>query len=144
MKNIIDIKKIRDRFYVFYDYVVQNQGTNIFFEEMKKSIDTAFNNSNSTYLKKVDKELNVWLIEMFRPHEKEELTRLLKEKLNEDVAHEDLRRIKKINKIVSRGKINTLSEYALLKQRVEEIYADESKSNEVELINNLLAEFYKS
>jgi hypothetical protein len=143
MDTKLELTKIRDRFYVFYDFVVQNQGTNIFFEEMKKSIDNAYEKANLKYLRQVNKELNVWLVEMFPPKEKEEISRLLKEKLGEDVVQADLKRIDKINKIVKRGKINTIQEYELLQQRIEEIYADNNKKTEVQKINKLLADFHK-
>ncbi|WP_423128673.1 hypothetical protein [Gaoshiqia sp. Z1-71] len=143
MTTKIDAKKIKDRFYVLYDFIVQNQGSNVFFEEMRRSIDNAYEKSDLKYLNRVNKELNVWLVEMFPPKEKKEISQLLKEKLGENVEQADLKRVDKINKVVKRGRINNLNEYSLLQQRVEEIYADESKKEEVEMLNKLLADFHK-
>ncbi len=142
--KIEERQKIKDRFEIIFDFINSKYGQNTLYNNLKETFKNAFENNKDSVLKEINKELDVWLIEMFRPSEKVELSRLLKEKLNGETDQGDLKRIAKINKIIKRGKINTLSEYALLKQRVEEIYADESKSNEVELINNLLAEFYKS
>jgi hypothetical protein len=142
--KIEERQKIKDRFQIIFDFINSNYGQNTIYNNLKETFENAFENNDDNVLKEINKELDVWLIEMFRPSEKAELSRLLKERLNEDTEQADFKRFNRINKIIKRGKINTLSEYALLKQRVEEIYADESKSNEIELINSLLAEFYKS
>ena len=138
-----EIDYIRNRFYVFYDYVIKTQGSGFFIEHVKEVVEKAYEKKDAKKLKRLNKEFDTWLIEMFRPDEKEELNRLLKEKLGEDIGQSDLKRIDKINKIVKRGRINNLNEYSLLQQRVEEIYADESKREEVEMLNKLLADFHK-
>lgn len=45
--------------------------------------------------------------------------------------------------VVKKGKISNASEYELLLTRVEEIYSDESKKEEVEKLNMLLADYHK-
>jgi len=113
-------------------------------EQTKEILERAYEKKDIKQLKGINKELDVWLREMFRPDEKEELSRLLKEKFGEDTKQVDLKRIEKINKIVKRGKINNKNEYELLLQRVEEIYSDDSKNEEVTELNKLLADFHKN
>ena len=47
----------------------------------------------------------------------------------------------KIKAILSRGCIKNASEYRLLSNRVEQIYADEDKVDELEALNRLLLDF---
>ena len=129
---------------MFYDYVSKTQGSVFLMEQTKEILERAYEKKDIKQLKGINKELDVWLREMFRPDEKEELSRLLKEKFGEDTKQVDLKRIEKINKIVKRGKINNKNEYELLLQRVEEIYSDDSKNEEVTELNKLLADFHKN
>lgn len=135
-------EKIKNKFQLIFNYITSKNGQIPLYVDLKKTVEDAYNNNNFKVLREVNKELNVWLVEMFRPDEKKELSRLLKEKLNEDTEQEDLKRIEKISKIIKRGKINTLAEYSLFQQRVEEIYADDTKKEEVEILNTLLAAFH--
>jgi len=139
-----DTEYFKNRFYVFYDYVSKTQGSVFLMEQTKEILERAYEKKDIKQLKGINKELDVWLREMFRPDEKEELIRLLKEKFGEDTNKVDLKRIEKINKIVKRGKINNKNEYELLLQRVEEIYSDDSKNEEVTELNKLLADFHKN
>jgi hypothetical protein len=139
-----DTEYFKNRFYVFYDYVSKTQGSVFLMEQTKEILERAYEKKDIKQLKGINKELDVWLREMFRPDEKEELSRLLQEKFGEDTKQVDLKRIEKINKIVKRGKINNKNEYELLLQRVEEIYSDDSKNEEVTELNKLLADFHKN
>lgn len=135
--------KIKNRFQVFFDYIVSKQGNIEGYNELKKAVDDAYNKNDIRGLREINKELNVWLVEMFPPKEKKEIREILKEKLGENFEQTDLKNLEKINKIIKRGKVNTLKEYALLQQRIEEIYTDKSKKLEVLEINKLLADFHK-
>lgn len=143
MAEQINIKRIRDRFYIIYNYIIETQGSNFFFEECKRKIDIAYEQSDQRSLKRADKEIDVWLVEMFPPKEKLEVSKLLKGKLNEDTNKADINRIRNIDRILKRGRINTLKEFSLVQQRVEEIYDDYTKKLEVEKLNKLLANFHK-
>jgi hypothetical protein len=135
--------KIKSKFQIIFDYITSKEGQISFYLDLKKTVDEAYENNNIKVLREINKEMNVWLVEMFRPNERKELNQLLKEKLGEDIEHLDQKRIERIKKIIKRGKINTQDEYSLLQQRVEEIYADDSKKVEVEELNNILAGFHK-
>lgn len=135
--------KIKNRFQVFFDYIVSKQGNIEGYNELKKAVDDAYNKNDIRGLREINKELNVWLVEMFPPKEKKEIREILKEKLGENFEQTDLKNLEKINKIIKRGKVNTQKEYALLQQRIEEIYTDKSRKLEVLEINKLLADFHK-
>lgn len=49
----------------------------------------------------------------------------------------------KLAKIIAQGEINNNTEYELLLKRVEEIYDDETKVNEVDQLNSLLADYHR-
>ncbi len=140
MKNV---DFFRNRFYILYDYILDTQGSSYLMEQTKEVLEEACEKNDIKQLKRIDKELNVWLREMFRPDERKELEELFKEKLNENINDLDQSRIAKINKVVKRGKINNKKEYGLLLSRVDEIYDDDSKAKEVERLNSLLADFHK-
>lgn len=138
-----NLEYFKQRFYVFYDFVARTQGKAFIMEQTKEILEKAYEKKDTKQLKRIDKELDVWLREMFRPEEKEELSQLLKEKFDVDVKSSDLNRFGDIDKIVKRGKIKNKNEYERLLQRVEEIYTDESKATEVKQLNKLLADFHK-
>lgn len=59
----------------------------------------------------------------------------IKELIDSDSKH--------LKKIFTRGGITNKKEYAVAEARVEEIYQDESKKEEVDKLNNLLIEYLK-
>lgn len=73
------------------------------------------------------RELNMFLIS--------ECGDYIKELINSDA--------KLIKKVIKHDKINNDNEYQIILARVEEIYQDESKKEEVEKLNNLLVEYLK-
>ncbi len=135
-----DLDYYKRRFYLIYNYVKKNQGVTFLMDQTKELVDFAFEKENMKKLVKIDKELDVWLREMFMPEEKKELLQILKSELDEDA---DSNFLNQINEIVTKGKINSKSEYEVILQRVESIY--DKKGNEVEVskLNKLLTDFHK-
>ena len=76
--------------------------------------------------------------------QKEELNALLREKLGTDLNEQNNKTYKKIKRVLQRGKIKTDEEFYLLKERIDEIYEDESKSEEVEELGTLLLNYENS
>lgn len=68
---------------------------------------------------------------------------IMKEKLGIDFEVVDKHRLKTIDKILKRGKINTPEEYELVYNRVDEIYADPDKSEETAKLDAMLANYGK-
>lgn len=50
----------------------------------------------------------------------------------------------KINRIIQRGHLKSDDEFRMLSSRVDEIYADDSKKNEVEILNKLMGDYEES
>ena len=142
MKLSQNIELLKDRFYVFYDYVIKTEGASYFIEEAKRIFDNAYTKKDIKQLHSIDKELNVWLREMFRPKEKEEIEALFRAKFGEDALVSNQVRLRQINTIIKRGRINSNSEYNLLFQRVDEIYSDVLKKDELLKLNELLSAFH--
>ena len=140
------------RFNVYYDFVMQSLNASpdastlhfieIYKEHFKKPTEEAYANKNIKFLRAMNKELNNDFAEMTK-EEKEELALLFKEKLGEDIYQTDAKRLKKVEQIKKRGEIKTKTEYSLIHQRVEEMYADDHVTSETELLNKLLADFIK-
>lgn len=76
--------------------------------------------------------------------QKEELNAILREKLGTDLNEQNNKNYKKIKRVIQRGKIKTDEEYYLLKERIDEIYDDESKREEVEELGTLLLNYENS
>lgn len=76
--------------------------------------------------------------------QKEELNAILREKLGTDLNELKNKTYKKIKRVIQRGKIKTDEEYYLLKERIEEIYDDEGKREEVEELETLLLNYENS
>ena len=76
--------------------------------------------------------------------QKEELNAILREKFGTDLNEQNNKNYKKIKRVLQRGKIKTDEEYYLLKERIDEIYDDESKREEVEELGTLLLNYENS
>lgn len=76
--------------------------------------------------------------------QKEELNAILREKFGTDLNEQNNKNYKKIKRVIQRGKIKTDEEYYLLKERIEEIYDDEGKREEVEELETLLLNYENS
>ena len=76
--------------------------------------------------------------------QKEELNAILREKFGTDLNEQNNKNYKKIKRVIQRGKIKTDEEYYLLKERIDEIYDDESKREEVEELGTLLLNYENS
>ena len=134
-----EIENLIKRFDIFYDFLIKNGTSAVLLGQAKDIAYNAYKGNSLTTLKRISKELDVWLKEM--PKESQlELSHILKEKLNEDIKDNSL---DKIGKIVKRGQINNLKEYEMLLKRVEETYADDSKKEEVMKLNELLADYHR-
>jgi hypothetical protein len=142
--NELDI--LKNRIDVFYSYIESSPESydpimKVHEEHMKKPVDIAFVNKDIKYLRRWNKELNTWFVEM-RPDEKEFVAKMFMERLGEDIYKTDSKRIRKIETIKKRG-IKTKAEYVLLNERVGEIFQDDNMQSEVELLNNLMLDFHK-
>ncbi len=73
----------------------------------------------------------------------EELNKLLRKKFGKDLMTYSKKIQKKIAQIKEAGKISNEDEYRLIMSYIDSIYNDESKREELELLNNLLLSWEK-
>lgn len=93
-------------------------------------------------MRQVAKEL-VKLTSALSVHEWDKLDDVLRREFGRGLREEVKIEIGKVDRVVKRGKIGSKAEYRLLSTRADEIYADESKKNELENINRLLAAYHE-
>jgi hypothetical protein len=58
--------------------------------------------------------------------------------------HDESKRLRAVDAILRRGKVRNADEYALLLERVEEIYSAPDRSDQVEVMNGLLRDFHRN
>lgn len=134
-----ELDKLIKRFDIFYEFLLKNETSEEIFSQAIDIAYNAYKSNNLTILKRINKELDVWFREM--PFDSQfELKQILKEKLNEEIIDKTLDKIKKV---VKRGVINNLKEYKLILNRVDEIYADDDKYEEIIKLNELLVDYHK-
>ena len=112
------------------------------FSEFILVIQETFRKQNLRGFRYIFKDTNEWANGLPKS-DLDELNELLQRKFGENLLKQSQRNLSKINRIVKKGKINNEDEYRLLLSRVDEIFADESKKEEVEMLNKLLADFHK-
>ena len=139
-----ELDTIKRRFEIFYEFFIKHgSNMNSAMDMAKNIMENAYNNGKLTDLRRVNKELDVWLLEI--PKEKRvELENALAKEFGEVVGKKEADRLKKINKIINSHKIGNLKEYELLHSYEEEIYKDKSKFEVAETIRNMLTEFNKN
>jgi hypothetical protein len=71
----------------------------------------------------------------------EELNKILYEKFGEDLNTCSKRDLSKINKIIKKGKIANENEFRIVLSRIDEIYHDSAKNEEIEILNMLLRKY---
>lgn len=65
----------------------------------------------------------------------------MRDKFGVDLTNAHGKLLAKINRIIQRGHLKSDDEFRMLSSRVEEIYADDSKQNEVEILNKLMYDY---
>lgn len=106
------------------------------------AIDKAVEQGNARGLKMAERDLAAWA-RSISPERQEELERTLVARFGRGLQQELNDELREIQQIVARGKIATPDEYRLVVSRLDEIYADESKQQEVRTLNDLMTEYDK-
>lgn len=141
-KTLEELSFMRDWNWAIMDFLVKNENEE-FFKEFYPIISEVFDKKDLRGMRMIYNDNN----EMARGlsfHKLNELNRILREKFGFDLnkAHDKV--IAKINRIVQRGYLKNDDEFRLLYSRVDEIYADDSKKEEVEILENLMADYEES
>lgn len=105
-------------------------------------INDAYQKQNLKGLRCIYNDTNEWAKGLPQT-DLDELNKLLKNRFGVDLLKQIHRDLDKITEIIKKGNISNEDEYRLLLSRVDEIYDDKRKKNEVETLNKLLADYYK-
>ena len=141
-KALDELSFLKDWNQMIVDFLVKNENTE-FFKELYKVITDAFDKKNLKGMRMMYNDTN----EMARglsPNKLTELNQVLKEKFGFDLNKDHDKVSAKINLIVQRGHLENDDEFRLLFNRVDEIFADDSKEKEVETLENLMDDYEKN
>ena len=141
-KKEAELQYLKKRCIIFNEYFYEKYGKLDMYKNAIQVFEKEFENQNLIGLRHANKDMNNWLREM-PIKDAMELGEILKKELGEDIELIEKKRLKAIDKILKRGKINNLDEYKLLHTRVEEIYDKPDKIVELEQMNNLLSGYGK-
>jgi len=107
---------------------------------MEEVIHQAFERRDLRGLRMVARDVAEWATDL-SPEQQQQLDALLVSRFGRGLKDQRKDVEREIARILRRGQIETEGEYRLLMARVDEIYADESKAEELEQINRLLLAF---
>ena len=140
-KDLDELSFMRDWNWVIVDFLVKNDNGE-FFKQLYQIISETFDKGNLRGMRMIYNDNN----EMARGlslNKLTELNHILKEKFGFDLDKARDKVLAKINLIVQRGYLENDDEFRLLFSRVDEIYADDSKEKEVEILENLMGNYEK-
>lgn len=86
------------------------------------------------------KDMNEWAKGLSHDY-LNELNLILREKFGYDLTKANDQNLAKIKRIIQRGHLKTDDEFRLLLNRVNDIYADDSMKDEVEVLNKLMNDY---
>lgn len=137
----LELKKIIEKSRLFNQFLIDRVGMPAqLFEETDRQMEKAYAEKNIKALKAADDSINEEVKHLSLKHALE-IKKILKERLGIDFEVVEKLRLKTIDKILKRGKIKTPEEYELLNNRVDEILADPSKSEEMAKIDKMLSNY---
>ena len=102
------------------------------------SINSAYNRTDLKGMNKMTSEISEWGRSLSN-NQVGELNRILDEKYGQDLFSD--KKVKNIQSIIARGKINNLSEYQLLKNYLNDNFSDIERKQEMDKINLLIDEY---
>nr|WP_199080616.1 hypothetical protein [Pedobacter sp. ASV19] len=128
------MEHIKDWCVVILDFIVaKNINFKEFTEPTKDNLNKYYKNNSQRFYKGFQqsyRDINE-MAKFLTPLEYEELNAILNEKFGKDLNHINPVIDRRIAKVLKIGKISNLEEYELLLNRVEEIYSDTSKADEI-------------
>lgn len=142
-----ELKMLRDKCLLFNQFMIDTGAIPReligAYHEANKLIETAYQEGKIRPLKAASNDIDDQVIRNMPLSMAFELKKLFKEKLNIDFEAVDKARVKAIQKILKKGKILIGEEHELVLNRIDEIYSDNSKADEVKQLNKLLTAFAK-
>jgi hypothetical protein len=142
-----NLKILRDKCLLFNQFMIDKgfiPGELIVaYQETNKLIEEAYQERKIKPLRAASNDIDDQVIRHMPLSIAMELKKLFKERLNFDFEAVDKARLKSIEKVLKKGKVNNPQEYELLLNRVDELHLDVSKTEDIERLNNLLITYDK-
>lgn len=143
----MELKKLRDKCLLFNQFMIEKGGMPSAlaeaYKESNRLIEKAYADGDPKPLKAMNKDIDNQVLKHMPLQMSIELKKTFKEKLGINFDAVDRVYEKAIEKVLKKGKIVNAEEYELLLNRVEEIYADANREDEVKSLNELLAAYHK-
>ena len=111
-----------------------------FLSEFTGRTEIAYNRRNLRGLKCIFNDINDDANDLDEIN-KNSLNEILNGKFGFGLEYFNGKTLSKIKSITKRGRIENVDEYRLVSERVERIYADDKKKEELDALNSLLADF---
>ena len=146
-KKLDDIQQkelvyLKEQSLTILNFMIKKNGEMPMFDEFKKVIHETFEKKNIKGLNYLNKDIIEWSKGLSQI-DSVSLNELLIKKFGKHLSQSDNKITVEINRIIKRGKINNEKEYNLLLEKIEGIYLDIARKDEVEVINCLLANYSK-
>jgi hypothetical protein len=146
MKNT-ELKKLTENGILFRQFMIEKGlipseliGS---LKESDEKIEKAYQEGNIKPLKAVSVDIDDQVMRHMPLSFAIEFKNYIKEKLDINYDVIDKKRIKTIEKVLKKGKISNHEEWEIVSNRVDEIFADNTKGEELKNLNELLLKYEK-
>jgi hypothetical protein len=140
-EQLKELTHIRDWCLTILDFMIDRYGQHHSFVTQKDLIIKIYNAQDLRGLRYIYRDSNEWGKNLPTLESTEELNKMLCEKFGKDLQACSKQNLLKIKKIIKRGNISNEREFRVVHNRVNEIYQDSTKKEEIEILNNLLSKF---
>lgn len=145
--KVTELKELRDKCILFNQFMIE-KGTIPkelvdAYTESNRLLESAYQEGKIKPLRAASNDIDDQVVRHMPLSMALELKSFFKAKLGIDFDIFERARLKSIEKILKKGKINNPQEYELILNRVDEVYLDISKAEEIERLNNLLITYDK-
>ena len=145
--EVTELKELRDKCILFNQFMIKRGdipkkliGA---YTESNRLLESAYQEGEIKPLRAASNDIDDQVIRHMPLSMALELKSFFKAKLGIDLDIFEKARLKSIEIILKKGKINNPQEYELLLNRVDEVHLNVSKAEEVERLNNLLLTYDK-
>ena len=145
-KALDELSFMRDWNWAIVDFIVKNENEEAFkeiFKELHQIISITFEKKDLRGMRMMYNDNNE-MVRGLSQDKQSELNQILKEKFGFSLERAHDLNLAQINQILQRGYLKNDDEFRLLLSHTDEIYADSSKKKEVEILENLMADYESS
>jgi len=143
-----ELKFLRDKCLLYIQFMIQKMAASPELVEglweTYRSVENAYQDEKIKPLKVMSLDIDDQVINHMPLTMAIEFKNLMKEKFQIDYNTVDKDRIKAIKKILKKEKISNQEEYELIMNRIDEIFSDITKAEELKSLNELLLNYEKS